>query len=293
MSMFINPFNHQETDRYQIWEMLVQRDIEAFIQNDWDAVSGDFIEEIFMGITAKSLDKSNSWELTFPNLNTYKKYWQDSARDFSKIKWNGDAQKLLYEAITLRDIDISDDSALVRKKIDGRFPTKIGLFEQQNWQILYSCRKVAEQWKITGFTRHLPNTMENNKTYRQPIELPNHADQHETAGPYSPVLKINPGQLVVISGQAAINKKGEIIGDTIEEQTKLTLENCETQLESGGASLNDAFKVNVYLKDLDHWPRFNKVYKNYFKEPLPVRTAVQTGLLSTLLVEIEIWAIKK
>ena len=98
---------------------------------------------------------------------------------------------------------------------------------------------------------------------------------------------------MVISGQAALNQAGDTIGDTIEEQTRVTLENCRTQLESAGSSLGEVFKVNVYLKDIGHWPRFNEVYKDYFSQPLPVRAVVETGLLFDFLVEIEMWAIRK
>ena len=77
-----------------------------------------------------------------------------------------------------------------------------------------------------------------------------------------------------------------------EEQTELTLRNCQKQLLSAGASFNDVFKVNVYLKDIQHWERFNSVYVKYFTAPKPVRTAVETGLIEGLLVEIEMWAIK-
>ncbi|MDW3652587.1 MAG: Rid family hydrolase [Bacteroidia bacterium] len=125
------------------------------------------------------------------------------------------------------------------------------------------------------------------------IQTPEGASQHITAGPYSPVLEVNPGKLVVISGQAAIDPSGTVIGEDIETQAHATLENCRKQLETAGIGLDDVFKVNVYLTDLDNWPRFNEVYKTYFRTPLPVRTAVQTPLLMTLLVEIEMWALKK
>ena len=95
---------------------------------------------------------------------------------------------------------------------------------------------------------------------------------------------------MVISGQAAIDGDGNIKGDSIETQTIFTLQNCSKSLESAGCKLQDVFKVNVYMKDLGQWERFNQVYRKYFLSPLPVRTAVQTGLLPGLLVEIELWA---
>lgn len=121
--------------------------------------------------------------------------------------------------------------------------------------------------------------------------VPDGAKQHVTAGPYSPVLEItNINKLVVISGQAALDMEGNVLGDTIEEQTAATLKNCEMQLKRAGCSLEDVFKVNVFLTDLEEWPRFNQVYAEIMPKPLPVRTAVKAGLLQTFKVEIEMWA---
>ncbi len=121
---------------------------------------------------------------------------------------------------------------------------------------------------------------------------PKGARQHATAGPYSPVLEVDATRLVVISGQVAIDMSGEVVGSTIEEQTRATLENCAAQLASADCTLGDVFKVNIYLTDLAQWARFNAVYEEMMAEPLPVRTAVQAVLLPGFLVEIEMWAVK-
>ncbi|MEM9423893.1 MAG: RidA family protein [Spirochaetota bacterium] len=123
-------------------------------------------------------------------------------------------------------------------------------------------------------------------------KVPAGAVQHITAGPYSPVLEVDASKLVLISGQAPIDMDGNVVGTSIEEQTRFTMENCIQQLAYANCSLDDVFKVNVYLTDLALWPRFNDVYVSYFQQPLPCRTAVQTGLLYTFLVEIEMWAAK-
>ena len=125
------------------------------------------------------------------------------------------------------------------------------------------------------------------------MQRPKDAKQHVTAGPYSPVLEVDARRLVVISGQVAIDMDGAVIGETIEEQTRATLQNCATQLASAGCSFADVFKVNIYLTDLAQWARFNAVYAEMMLEPLPVRTAVQAGLLPGFLVEGEMWAVKK
>ena len=128
---------------------------------------------------------------------------------------------------------------------------------------------------------------------RHPLKArPKDARQHVTAGPYSPVLEVDATRLVVISGQVAVDMAGEVIGSTIEEQTRATLDNCAAHLATADCSLGDVFKVNIYLTDLGHWASFNAVYEEMMVEPLPVRTAVQAVLLPGFLVEIEMWAVK-
>jgi 2-iminobutanoate/2-iminopropanoate deaminase len=122
--------------------------------------------------------------------------------------------------------------------------------------------------------------------------VPAGAVQHRTAGPYSPVIEVDARQLVVLSGQVAVDLEGRVVGTSIEEQTRSTLDNCRRQLASAGVGLRDVFKVNVYLVDLAEWSRFNAVYEAVIPHPLPVRTAVQAVLLPDFRVEIEMWAVK-
>ncbi len=123
--------------------------------------------------------------------------------------------------------------------------------------------------------------------------VPPGAGQHVTAGPYSPVLEVAGDRFVVISGQAAIDPDGRVVGDSLDEQTEHTIANCRRQLESARCGLEDVFKVTVYMTDLQRWGDFNRVYKRLMPEPRPVRTAVQVGLLPGLLVEIEMWAVSR
>lgn len=292
-SNYKNPFP-ENTDRYAIWKMLVEEDIIAFCNRDWDAVAGDFLEDSFMGIDGGGKSNPDAWTLSFPTLDAYKKVWLEQAQDFAETEWQGDVEEGLYKATILRDIDINGDAAVIHKKFDGQVVKQDGSIQHLNWQTLYRCKKVDGAWKIQGFLGYLPFPLLAASGHKHTgISVPEKAAQHKTAGPYSPVLEIDASSIVVISGQAAIDMEGTVIGDTIEEQTHLTIKNCEKQLKDAGCDLNDVFKANVFLTDLANWPRFNEVYKSYFTDPLPVRTAVQTPLLMTLLVEIEMWAAKK
>jgi enamine deaminase RidA (YjgF/YER057c/UK114 family) len=287
-----NPFTIEDADRYALWEMLVSRDIKAFAAQDWSRVENDFIADGFSAIDACLSANPDDWKLSFPNLDAYKNTWLQQAKEYTEKAWIESPEKALFEISSLSDIEINGDTALVHKIISGHLIRIGGEFKPVNWKTLYNCKKINGTWKISGFTGYLPNTATNKTPVSPAKQVPAGAVQHTTAGPYSPVLIINPGQLVVISGQAAIDMEGNVVGDTIETQTAYTLENCAKQLAYAGCTLQDVFKVNIYVKDLADWPKMNVVYKKYFHEPYPVRAAVQTGLLMTLLVEIEMWAVK-
>jgi 2-iminobutanoate/2-iminopropanoate deaminase len=130
------------------------------------------------------------------------------------------------------------------------------------------------------------------KDLRPVKRLPVGSKQHVTAGPYSPVLEVQADRLIILSGQVAVDLDGRAIGRTIEQQTEATLANCRRHLAAAGCDFSDVFKVNVYLKDLRDWARFNAVYEASMPPPQPVRTAVQAGLLDGFLVEVEMWAAK-
>lgn len=106
-------------------------------------------------------------------------------------------------------------------------------------------------------------------------------------GPYSQGYKA--GDLIFISGQGPLDPQtGRIQGDTIEEQTRKTLDNIKGILQAGGASMTDVVKVTVILTDLSNFRPMNEVYKTFFTEPFPVRITYGAGLaLPDMLVEID------
>jgi len=292
MVVYNNPFE-KGSDRYELWEMLLERDIKAFVQQNWDLVADDFLENGFMGINARGKSNPDSWEMTYPNLESYKNDWLHQAKKFAETVYIESLEEALYQATNLRDIEVKGNKALLHKKFDGQIEHTNGTVDSLNWKTLYRCEKVGSRWKISGFTGYIPFPTEYANKNRLLKRVPHGASQHLTAGPYSPVLEIDAHKLVVISGQAAINDKGDVIGDNIEDQTEFTLDNCTKQLKDAGCNLNDVFKVNIFLKNLEDWPRMNTIYMKRIPEPRPVRTAIGADLLMTLLVEMEMWALKR
>jgi len=106
-------------------------------------------------------------------------------------------------------------------------------------------------------------------------------------GPYSQGFKA--GDFIFVSGQGPLDPQtGGIQGDTIEEQTRKTLDNIKGILKAGGASMTDVVKVTVILTDLSNFRPMNEVYKTFFAEPFPVRITYGAGLaLPDMLVEID------
>ena len=79
----------------------------------------------------------------------------------------------------------------------------------------------------------------------------------------------------------------EVVGDSIEDATKQTMDNLSELAKTAGTSLANAIKFTVYLTDMTDFKRFDAVYKTYFKGDPPARTTVSvTGLLRTI-IEIE------
>ena len=111
-----------------------------------------------------------------------------------------------------------------------------------------------------------------------------------TGGPYSQAI-IHNG-LIYTSGQGAIDPKtNQISLGTIEEESKLAMENLRIILEQAGSSLDNVLKVTVHLLDMREYGRFNEVYKKFFKKNPPARTCVQAAKLPFgVRVEIDIIA---
>ena len=110
-----------------------------------------------------------------------------------------------------------------------------------------------------------------------------------TGGPYSQAI-IHNG-LIYTSGQGAIDPKtNEICLGTIEEETKLAMENIHFILEEAGSSLDKILKVTVHLLDIREYGRFNEVYNMFFKKNPPARTCIQAAKLP-FGVRVEIDAI--
>ena len=159
MSSFLNNPFPNDPDRREIWTMLVERDIDAFIAGDWSMVDGDFIKEGFLGIDAGKSDNPDSWRIGFPTLEAYRDAWLGQAAEAKKVKYAEDQRTGIFRATNLQHIEINGDIAVAHKKFDGVIALADGGKDVMNWQTLYFCRKVDGRWKLTGFVGYAPFPM--------------------------------------------------------------------------------------------------------------------------------------
>jgi reactive intermediate/imine deaminase len=118
--------------------------------------------------------------------------------------------------------------------------------------------------------------------------------QVSVAGRALPIAKANiAGGLIFLSGQLPLGADGKPTGDTIEAQTRVTIENMKAALGLCGATLADIAKVTVWLTDAKHFPGFNAVYSEYFDENPPARSTAICGLTVDAMIELDVIAVAR
>jgi 2-iminobutanoate/2-iminopropanoate deaminase len=100
------------------------------------------------------------------------------------------------------------------------------------------------------------------------------------------------GRLVFISGMTARRPDGSIagIGD-IRAQTVQVCENIKAAVETAGGTLDDVCRVDVYVRNMEHFKEIHDVRSRYFKPPLPASTMVEVTKMVSPDYLIEISAI--
>jgi 2-iminobutanoate/2-iminopropanoate deaminase len=110
-----------------------------------------------------------------------------------------------------------------------------------------------------------------------------------TGRPFSPGILVD-GTLYV-AGQTGSDLKTGKLPEEFEAEVRQALDNIGLVLKEAGKSFADAVAVQVYLTDMELFPRMNAVYTTYFKEPRPARTTVGVAkLVGTARIEITVTA---
>jgi 2-iminobutanoate/2-iminopropanoate deaminase len=109
--------------------------------------------------------------------------------------------------------------------------------------------------------------------------------------PFSPATKV--GDLIFVSGQASVDATGQIVPDSFEGEMRRSIENLAKVLEDAGSDLAHVAQTRNYVRDTEDLPTFNRLYREYFREPYPARTTITNCLSPALRYEIECVAVVK
>ena len=111
----------------------------------------------------------------------------------------------------------------------------------------------------------------------------------QAIGPYSQAIVC--GGFVFTSGQIPIDPaNGNVVGDTIEEQTERVMLNLGEVLKASGSDYTKAVKTTCFLADIRDFSAFNGVYAKYFTQK-PARSCVAVkDLPKGVKVEVEVIA---
>jgi len=95
-------------------------------------------------------------------------------------------------------------------------------------------------------------------------------------GPYSQAVRV--GDRLYLSGQLGLDPAtGKFAGQGFEAQARQALENQKAILEDAGFSLKDVVQCQVFVTDMNNYPKFNTIYKESFSEDFPARAVLEVS----------------
>ena len=111
-------------------------------------------------------------------------------------------------------------------------------------------------------------------------------------GPYSQAVL--SGNTLYTSGQIAFKPEtGELVLDTIENETQQVMSNMSAVLAEAGMTFDNVIKTSIFISDMDNFSRINEVYVQYFTANFPARETVEVARLpKDVHVEISMIAVK-
>lgn len=112
--------------------------------------------------------------------------------------------------------------------------------------------------------------------------------------PYAIAPGWRVGDLLFLSGQAAIDERGRVVGaGDFAAQLAQTFANIDRVLAAGDSSRERIVKVTIYLTDMGNFPAMVEARKRYFAPPWPADTIVEVSALALpeLMVEIDVIAV--
>ncbi|WP_321323416.1 RidA family protein [uncultured Parasphingorhabdus sp.] len=107
----------------------------------------------------------------------------------------------------------------------------------------------------------------------------------------SPAWRV--GDLLFLSGQAAIDEQGQVVGIAdFDAQLRQVFINIDRILQAAGSSRDKIIKVTIYLTDMENFAKIVQAREIYFNAPFPADTTLEVKALALpdLMVEIDVIA---
>lgn len=108
---------------------------------------------------------------------------------------------------------------------------------------------------------------------KRPIQT---IDAAPPGGAYSQAIAAS--DLVFLAGQGPFTPTGDKVEGRFGDEARQAFANLAAVAGAAGGSLADAVRVGVYLRSMDDFPEMNEIYLDFFPEPLPARTTIQSDL---------------
>lgn len=97
-------------------------------------------------------------------------------------------------------------------------------------------------------------------------------------GHYAQATKANG--LVFVSGQLPLeNVDGVVLPEGLDAQVNQALSNVREVLLAAGSDVDKLLSVQIYVSDIENWPRVNELYRAFIGADAPARTVVPCGHL--------------
>lgn len=112
------------------------------------------------------------------------------------------------------------------------------------------------------------------------------------SGHFSQGIIASPGRMVFISGMTARDADGRVVGPgDIEAQTHRVCENLKHAVSAAGGTLDDIVRVDVFVRNIEHFDAIHRVRRQYFDTPAPASTLLEVSKMVSPEMLIEINAI--
>ena len=97
-------------------------------------------------------------------------------------------------------------------------------------------------------------------------------------GPYSQATMANG--ILYVSGQIALDaESGNLVNDSIENETHKVMQNLQAILEEAGMDFSNVLKCTIFVKDLNNFGKINETYGSYFTSNPPARETIEVSRL--------------